>query len=160
MEISNICRLHFKLKGIFDRSDSLLFYRRENSYDYDIPFYLREVYFFLFLFIINQLDTYSPIFTEQRQLTLQMNIRVGWISLFLEISKRLVLYVCKIVTKKSCQNFKALGMLNIFTCPKPSKCCNFILLKTYSRIDARFLVWKDFHYWSCFLIGSSYHVLM
>ena len=77
MEISNICRLHFKLKGIFDRSDSLLFYRRENSYDYDIPFYLREVYFFLFLFIINQLDTYSPIFTEQRQLTLQMNIRVG-----------------------------------------------------------------------------------
>ena len=34
--------------------------------------------------------------------------RVGRISLFLEISKRLVLYVCKIVTKKSCQNFKAL----------------------------------------------------
>ena len=34
--------------------------------------------------------------------------RVGRISLFMEISKRLVLYVCKIVTKKSCQNLKAL----------------------------------------------------
>ena len=40
--------------------------------------------------------------------TVRIDIRVGRKSLILEISKRLVLYACKIVTKKLCQNFKAL----------------------------------------------------
>ena len=42
-----------------------------------------------------------------------MHTRVGRISLFLEISKRLVLYVCKIVRKKSCQNFRALDQYHL-----------------------------------------------